>query len=577
MLRKQTLRVKIAFLVIGILLFVVVLGLIFCNVFMIDFYMSSRKKALEDVYKTINGIYLEGLEPNDDSESESLGTPFGMERSGSDREGKSDRSDRSESDDNSSTEVEDTVVSEKLQLEIDKLSMNRSLSILIYRNVYVVHELYGILVPSRRNELLYSSLGVGQDSRLSNNMIYADYAKDTEGQEELSPGNFRIRQIGIERLDSSYLYLEGRLPNNDYILLRASVASIKESVSLCNIFLLYIFGFAVIFGFILTYFVTGRFVKPITELTKMAKRMSELDFTAKYPVQTADEIGDLGKSINTLSESLERSIGDLKDANARLQTDLKKREEIDELRKEFLSNVSHELKTPIALIQGYAEGLIDNVADDEESRQFYCEVIMDESNKMNNMVRQIMSLNQLEFGYSQVNIEYFDVADLIRSVIARQEILIREKEADILFAQEEPSYVWSDCFMVEEVFTNYFTNALNHLDGEKQIRITLEDKTDTLRVNVFNTGNHIPEEDLPRIWDKFFKVDKARTREYGGSGVGLSIVKATMNLLGQDFGVENVPDGVLFWFELDRSSGTSSNEQQMDSQCTADDQQRPAE
>jgi signal transduction histidine kinase len=288
--------------------------------------------------------------------------------------------------------------------------------------------------------------------------------------------------------------------------------------------------------------------------------MSELDFTAKYKVNSNDEFGMLGNSINVLSEKLEHSLDELKQANEELKEDLKQREAMDEMRKEFLSNVSHELKTPIALIQGYAEGLIDNINDDEESRQFYCEVIMDEAKKMNNMVRQIMALNQLEFGYSQVSLEDFDIVDMIHGVLNRSDILIRQKEANVHFEAPEPVYVNSDAFMVEEVFTNYFTNALNHVDNDRRIDISIEKHDDIVRVNVFNSGDPIPEEDIGNIWDKFYKVDKARTREYGGSGVGLSIVKATMQLLGKDYGVKNLENGVLFWYEMDKSSDAISTE-----------------
>jgi len=231
--------------------------------------------------------------------------------------------------------------------------------------------------------------------------------------------------------------------------------------------------------------------------------MSNLDFTAKYEGKSEDEIGQLGKSMNTLSSTLEKTLGELKDANIELKADIKKKEEIDEMRKEFISNISHEFKTPIALISGYAEGLMDNVNEDEESRNFYCEVIMDEAKKMDNMVKQIISLNQLEFGYSKVNMEHFDIVELIRGIVQRSSILIEQKEAQIIFMNTEPVYVWSDAYMTDEVFTNYFTNALNHLEGERNVVIDLEQKKKTVRVSVFNTGKHIPEDSIGRIWDKF--------------------------------------------------------------------------
>jgi signal transduction histidine kinase len=118
-------------------------------------------------------------------------------------------------------------------------------------------------------------------------------------------------------------------------------------------------------------------------------------------------------------------------------------------------------------------------------------------------------------------------------------------------ADYEPIYVWADEFKTEEVIMNYYTNALNHLDGECVIEIKLEKIDDKVRVSVFNTGEPIPEDSIDHIWEKFYKVDKARTREYGGSGVGLSIVKAIMDSMHQEYGVRNYDNGVEFWFELE--------------------------
>ena len=217
----------------------------------------------------------------------------------------------------------------------------------------------------------------------------------------------------------------------------------------------------------------------------------------------------------------------------------------------FFQNASHELKTPIALIQGYAEGLQDNINDDEESRQFYCDVIIDEAGKMNQMVKKLLTLNQLEFGNDQVNMERFDLTSLIQGVIQSSQILAQQAEVEIMFHQTEPLHVWGDEFKVEEVITNYVTNAIHYAKNEKKIDIRCTQENGVIRTSVFNTGDAIPEEELDKIWIKFYKVDKARTREYGGSGIGLSIVKAIMESMNQQCGVKNYDNGVEFWFTLD--------------------------
>ena len=284
--------------------------------------------------------------------------------------------------------------------------------------------------------------------------------------------------------------------------------------------------------------------------------MTELDFEVKYqPAKhRTNEIDVLGRDMNLMSETLEKTISELKSANNQLQSDIEKKNEIDEMRKEFLSNVSHELKTPLALIQGYAEGLKECVHDDAESRDFYCEVIMDEADKMNQMVKKLLTLNQLEFGNETVTMEHFDLTELITGVINSQMLLAEQSGIRIDFEADGPMLVWADEFKVEEVVTNYLSNAIHYASYEKRILIRYIKKADCVRVCVFNTGEPIPESELENVWIKFYKVDKARTREYGGSGIGLSIVKAIMESFHRECGVENHEDGVEFWFELDTSS-----------------------
>ena len=176
---------------------------------------------------------------------------------------------------------------------------------------------------------------------------------------------------------------------------------------------------------------------------------------------------------------------------------------------------------------------------------------MDEAAKMNNMVKKLLTLNQLEFGNDVINMERFDIVALISNYIQSAQILTRQNEIEVRMEHYDPIYVWADEFKTEEVFMNYFSNAVNHCSGKKVIDVRLEQKGGKVRVSVFNTGTPIPEDSIEHIWEKFYKVDKARTREYGGSGVGLSIVKAIMESMNQQYGVENYTNGVLFWFELE--------------------------
>ncbi len=407
---------------------------------------------------------------------------------------------------------------------------------------------YAVVTPSLNYVASNSADSAGLAGRLLGNLLGKE---DANTQVLRQTENYQVIKIYDRFISMDYLELWGRLDNGNYYIVRCPITSIEDSVTQSNQFYIYIGCVMVLASAVVIWLLTRRIVKPIQELTGISKRMAALDFEARYTSGGEDEIGELGHNFNQMSDKLERAISELKSANARLQKDIEEKTQIDEMRQEFLSDVSHELKTPIALIQGYAEGLKENISDDAESRDFYCDVIIDESAKMNALVKKLLNLNQLEFGNDQLSMERFDLAELIRGVIQSSHILIEQKEAKILFQQQEPVYVWGDEFKIEEVVTNYLTNALNHLEGERVIEITCREKDGRVVTTVFNTGKPISEEDMDKIWVKFYKVDKARTREYGGSGIGLSIVRAIMDAHGQECHVKSYTNGVAFSFTLE--------------------------
>lgn len=390
------------------------------------------------------------------------------------------------------------------------------------------------------------------------------FSKPSKGTKMISKGNNYVIQTSHNTYDDrSYLELIGNDDAYMYnIIIQVPVESISKNVAISNRFFIIVGVAAALIGGVTAFFAARRFTDPILRLACAAEAMAQMNFDVKYDTKDKGEIGALGSSINKMSDNLKHYISDLKTANLELQKDIRRREEMDSMRKDFVSNVSHELKTPIALIQGYAEGLRDGVSDDPESMAFYCDVIIDESAKMNNMVKQLLTLNQLESGNDPLGIERFDIAGHIGEIVRTNSIRAQQKGADIRYDYPGEIYVWADPFKIEEVVTNYISNAVNHVapapDGSAYIKVTVEETADSgkkVRIHVFNTGSHIPESDLDRIWDKFYKVDKARTRQYGGSGVGLSIVKAIMDSHNQRCGALNAENGVDFWFELDCENG----------------------
>ena len=386
--------------------------------------------------------------------------------------------------------------------------------------------------------------------RLFTRLIGYIVGKDT-GQILEERDSYKIYKVKDQGRGEEYMDMVGQLADESIFIIRSPYGSIYDTVNSTNKFLICGGGVTVLCGLLFVWFFSQKITKPILELAELSQRMANLDFNAKYTSGGENEIGILGGNFNLMSKRLEETITELKRANNQLQKDIEQKEKIEDMRNEFLGNVSHELKTPIALIQGYAEGLRDGITEDPESMEFYCDVIIDEANKMNQMVKNLLTLNQLEFGDEDLEITRFNLVSLIRGVLASCEILLQQAEAEVDCVTEKEVYVWADEFKTEQVFRNYLTNAIHHVDNEKRIEIRIIPQGDTVRVTVFNSGKPIPEEDIAKLWDKFYKVDKAHTREYGGNGIGLSIVKAIMESFHQQYGVKNYDNGVEFWFELD--------------------------
>lgn len=367
--------------------------------------------------------------------------------------------------------------------------------------------------------------------------------------------NYTISKCYDKLSSMSFLEIHGILENEYHIIMQLNIESIESNIRSFTDFIL-IAGVAILFlSIIIVYAIASGVTKPVLQLSKIATRMSDMKFDVKYQGKTKDEIGQLGNSINIMSENLEKTISELKTANLELRNDIQIITQADEKRREFLSDVTHELKTPIALIQGYAEGLKEGISDDPESREFYCDVIIDEANKMNVMVKKLLTLNQIECGTEMPEVKRFDITELVDSVAKANQLIMEKNDIRLCMDYDSVPEVWADDNMIEEVFTNYMSNAISHCEknsnGDKIITISITALPDKfVRVEVGNTGKQIPESDISRIWEKFYKVDKARTREYGGNGIGLSIVKAILEKHNATYGAKNISDGVVFWFEL---------------------------
>ena len=491
----KSVRAKL-FLTLCFVIVIIVLFLILLNNFVLEtFYLYSKQKTLMGVYNSINEHY---------------------------------------SNPNSNVDME---------TELEKVALNND---------------FDIIVKTDEGILLYSS-----NKDFSNTI-----AKITEIEESATSIINRrdilyfdkriiIRQVEDNRTNLNFILLTGTLNNGNTLNIRIPISSIRESVKISNNFLYLIASLGLLIGGVVVLFVSRRFTAPIIELNMIAKRMARLDFSKKYRItDTDDEINELGGNINVVSDKLEQTIKELRETNLELEKDIEEKSRIDEMRKQFISDVSHELKTPISMIQGYAEGLKENVNTDKESREYYVDVIMDETEKMDKLVKQLLELMKLEYGRREFNNQKFDITELVSEVIRKSKLLTEERNINVELKYEGPIYVYADDFYIEQVITNYYTNAMKHVEeinNKKLIKIEVNvvPEREKVRVTIYNTGAKISEENINKVWNRFYKVDSSRNRETGGTGIGLSLVRAIMNNYNNDYGVVNIDNGVEFFFELD--------------------------
>ncbi len=488
----RSVRVKL-FITLSLVILGIITFLILVNNFVFGrFYLYSKRQALKSVYLTVNEYYNTG--ENGD-----------------------------------------------LSTELEQAAIKNNFDILIRDNQNV-----NVFTS---NKDFFSTLG--QMNEMTNKLNI--------GEGEIIEKNdaFSIRKMRDSKNGVTYVLLSATLDNGYLLYIRIPINSIQESVKISNNFLYLMAGFAILIAAVIVSYVSRKFTDPILELNAIAKKMANLDFSHKYRITDADdEINNLGKSINMMSDKLEGTIKQLRNTNIELEKDIEEKSKLDEMRKSFISDVSHELKTPIALIQGYSEGLLENVNNDEESRKFYAEVILDETNKMDKLVKQLLELMKLEYGKREFNDTKFDVVEVEKEVVRKSKVMLEEKNAKIEFESPEEINVFADDFYIEQVITNYMTNAIKHIEkvnGEKIIKITndVDVKKKRVRVKVFNTGEKIPEEHMNRIWNRFYKIDSSRNRNDGGTGIGLAFVKAIMTNYGKDFGLVNKENGVEFYFDLE--------------------------
>jgi two-component system, OmpR family, sensor histidine kinase VanS len=337
---------------------------------------------------------------------------------------------------------------------------------------------------------------------------------------------------------------------NSVIIAVASLQPIGEASSVIKQFYIYFYAIAIVLILILSLIYSNLISKPLITLNKAALKMAELDFSTKCTIKSEDEIGSLSNSLNFLSEKLDMSLMELKTANEKLKLDIENEKKLEKMRKEFVAGVSHELKTPITLIGGYAEAIKDNISDGSR-RDYYSDVIIDESQKMSMLVNDMLDLSQLESGNFKLNTEDFYIDELLESIIKKYSYSMKADSPKFsLNIESKNAEIHGDWFRLEQVITNLLNNSIKFTPVGKVIKITESVNENKVLIEIENPGEHIPADELNNVWEKFYKIEKSRSREYGGTGIGLSVVKNILDLHGGTYGVVNTDYGVKFYFNL---------------------------
>jgi signal transduction histidine kinase len=356
-----------------------------------------------------------------------------------------------------------------------------------------------------------------------------------------------LKKIGVV----SPLSLNGK--NDSLIFCVASIQPIKEASEVMSEFFIYLFWGLITISIMLALIYSNLISKPLVNLTRVANKMSNMDFSALCETNREDEIGSLARSLNFLSKNLHSALIDLKEKNKKLEDDIEKERQLDNMRKEFTANVSHELKTPIGIIEGYAEGLKDGIVSGEDAHM-YLETIIDEAKKMSVLVSNMLELSRLESGTTKPNPEAFNINRLITKVLKKHTPDFEENKFKVNFNSSTPySYVYADPFQMEQVLTNLITNAIKYTPPRNNINVNIEEGLDKFKISVQNLGVNIPEEEIGKLFDKFYRLDKSRERtQKNSTGIGLSIVKNILKLHNSEFDFRNIDGGVEFYFYLEK-------------------------
>lgn len=294
----------------------------------------------------------------------------------------------------------------------------------------------------------------------------------------------------------------------------------------------------------------GHFIsRPLSEINRTAGQMARLDFSAHCDIHTEDEFGELSQNLNSMFSNLREALEKLEEANQQLEKDVEQEHLLLTQRKELVDGLSHEMKTPLGLIRAYVEGLKEET--DEQKKQHYMDVILSATDRMNTMIVSLLDLSALEAGAAKLSEDRFDFIELVEIVAGR--LLIDAPNVTYRFTYELPEekiFICADQYRMEQVLTNLIQNAKNHVCDGGEIHLSVIRREEKLWFSIFNQGEQIPPQDIPLVWEKFYRGKSSQNSTLNSSGLGLSIVAQILSMYKTDYGVQNKRNGVEFYFDF---------------------------
>ncbi len=367
--------------------------------------------------------------------------------------------------------------------------------------------------------------------------------------------NPEVKVINSENINNSMLLLQGKINYNNetrYINISKPLESIEESVDMFTQISFIICCAVLILGIIVIYFISKSITKPIKNIELISNKLSSLDFSYKVDENiNTKELSNLAVSINSMSSQLESSINNLKLANIELQKDVDKQKQLELMRRQFIANVSHEMKTPLSLLQIYCENLKYNI--DNVDKNEYCDIIIEETNRLDNIVRDMLNISNIENGLSKMEMKEFDLSISTEKLV--NTMLPMLDEFDLSVEITPNININGDQKHIEEAMRNYIMNAISHTENNNKIKIKLSIFNNEIVFSVYNDGEKIIKEEMKNIWDSFYKKDKSRTRTTSANaGLGLYVVRVIVEKHNGVYGVTNKENGVEFYFTINLKS-----------------------